>query len=169
MRKPLIYALVIISLLLGNVADKETGKGSVSDDNNIKVSLVDTYQPVSPPEPPTYKERLEQMASRGEIRYLYMKITAYDLSYESCEKEEDDPAYGITYSGEPVREGIVAVDPKVIPIHTKLYIDGYGVVEAKDIGGAIKGNRLDIFMWDKSKAKEWGVQTRKVYILGGRT
>ena len=159
MIKLLAYAIILMLILGANqvVANyDETGLGVAEQMKEVVVQH----------DQPSYRERLEQMVSRGEIRSLDMKITAYDLSYDSCEKNPDGPAYGITYSGEPVREGIVAVDPKVIPIHTRLYIDGYGIVEAKDVGGAIKGNRLDIFMWDGKRAQEWGVQIRKVYILG---
>ena len=87
-------------------------------------------------------------SSRGEtFRYkkvLNMKATAYDLSYESCGKHPDHPLYGITASGMKARKGVVSVDPKVIPLHTRLYIEAtdgswaYGYAVAGDTGGAVK-------------------------------
>ena len=62
-------------------------------------------------------------------------------------------------------EGIVAVDPRVIPHYTKLYIPGYGIAMAGDTGGAIRGNRLDVFMHDWHRAIQWGRRTLDVYIL----
>lgn len=112
-----------------------------------------------------YCERLESQVSRGEIRSLYVEATAYDLSYESCEKYEDDPDYGITASGEYAEIGMIAVDPDVIPMHSRCYIEGLGIVYAKDVGGAIIGNRIDIFMGSKEKCLIWGRKPVKIYIL----
>jgi 3D (Asp-Asp-Asp) domain-containing protein len=61
--------------------------------------------------------------------------------------------------------GLVAVDPSVIPLGTKLYIEGYGYATAADTGGAIKGNRIDLFMEDKSQCLSWGKRMVKVYVL----
>jgi len=62
-------------------------------------------------------------------------------------------------------KGIVAVDPKVIPLGTKLYIDGYGYATAADIGSSVKGNRIDVFVETEKEARSWGRRTAKVYIL----
>lgn len=61
--------------------------------------------------------------------------------------------------------GTVAVDPTVIPLRTRLYIDGYGYATAMDIGSAIKGNRIDLFFETKKEALKWGRRTVKVFIL----
>ena len=109
------------------------------------------------------------VTSRGEvIRYskeLTMIATAYDLSYESTGKNPGDKYYGITYSGIPARQGVVAVDPSVIPLGTRLYIEGYGYAIAADTGSAIRGNRIDLFYEDSRKARSYGVKRVKVYIL----
>lgn len=70
-----------------------------------------------------------------------------------------------TYTGVWPSVGIVAVDPKVIPLHTKLYIDGYGYATAMDIGSAIKGNRIDLFFDTKAEALKWGRRKVQVFIL----
>ncbi len=79
------------------------------------------------------------------------------------------------YSGYDVGLGTIAVDPEVIPLGSTLYIEGYdyeglpagGMLgRATDIGGSIKGNKIDIFIPEaRSKVRQFGIQTVKVYIL----
>lgn len=104
-------------------------------------------------------------------RYIDMKASAYDLSYESCGKRPGDRGYGITASGMQARVGVVAVDPRVIPLGTRLYIEAvdgswvYGYAVAGDTGGAIKGNRIDLFFNTRSECVQFGRRTARVYIL----
>ncbi|HWP98214.1 MAG TPA: 3D domain-containing protein [Syntrophomonadaceae bacterium] len=70
-----------------------------------------------------------------------------------------------TASGEAPEVGKVAVDPSVIPLGTRLYVEGYGYAVASDTGGAIKGDRLDLFMEDRGQCVAWGRRTAKVYVL----
>ena len=60
----------------------------------------------------------------------------------------------------------IAVDPKVIPMGSTVYIEGYGYYIAEDTGGAIKGNKIDIFLMDYNKAIKLGRPKAKVWILG---
>ncbi|HQL36362.1 MAG TPA: 3D domain-containing protein, partial [Bacillota bacterium] len=109
------------------------------------------------------------VSSRGQVtrfvRALKMTATAYDATFESCGKHPDHPQYGITYSGLRVRPGIVAVDPKVIPLGTYLYVEGYGEALAADIGSAIKGNRIDLYYESPADVAKYGKRTVKVYVL----
>lgn len=109
------------------------------------------------------------VSSRGQVtrfvKALKMTATAYDATFESCGKNPDHPYYGITYSGLKVRPGIVAVDPKVIPLGTYLYVEGYGEALAADKGGAIKGNRIDLYFESPKDVARYGRKTVKVYIL----
>ncbi len=104
-------------------------------------------------------------------RMIPMTATAYDLSYQSCGKRPGDRGYGITASGMRAQRGVVAVDPRVIPLGTRLYIetpDGsyiYGNAVAGDTGGAIKGNKIDLFMNSYSECMAFGRRTVNVYIL----
>ena len=98
--------------------------------------------------------------SRGSMRYsrvATMEASAY--------LPTDGSAAGITATGVPARRGIVAVDPDVIPLGTKVYVQGYGVATAADVGGAIVGNRIDLCMEDDSEAWRFGRRLVKVYIL----
>jgi len=61
--------------------------------------------------------------------------------------------------------GMAAVDPSVIPMGSRLYIEGYGYARAADTGGAVKGNKIDLFMEEYTQCINWGRRTVKVYIL----
>lgn len=98
--------------------------------------------------------------SRGAMRFsraAYMEATAYLPS--------DGNGAGITATGIAARHGIVAVDPNVIPLGTRLYIPGYGMALAADTGGAIRGNIIDLCMESYGDAISFGRRTVKVYIL----
>jgi len=66
---------------------------------------------------------------------------------------------GTTASGLPVGPGIVAVDPTVIPLGTKLYIPGYGKGIAADVGGGIKGRVIDLWYSTYAQCAKWGRRT----------
>lgn len=96
--------------------------------------------------------------SRGGLRLdfseaRYMSATAYTYTGNN------------NASGEQPEVGTVAVDPNVIPLGTRLYVEGYGYAVAADTGGAIKGDRLDVFMENREQCVSWGRRTVKVYIL----
>lgn len=83
-----------------------------------------------------------------------------------------DPAenggWSVTATGESLSANVwkaVAVDPSVIPLGSTVYIEGLGTFTAKDTGGAIKGNRIDLLVGSKSEAYSIGVQYRNVYVL----
>jgi uncharacterized protein YabE (DUF348 family) len=113
--------------------------------------------------------------SRGEtVRYkkaMSMRATSYTASYEDTGKNPGDPGFGITYTGMKVRRGVIAVDPRVIPLGTRVYIEGvgkvpdYGFAVAADIGGAIKGDKIDLYFEDGKSVRNWGIRKVKVYIL----
>ena len=85
------------------------------------------------------------------------KVTAYTPYDAGCT--------GITATGTKAGYGTVAVDPRVIPLGSKVYIPGYGTAIAADTGGAIKGNRVDVCYGSKSEAYGWGVRNATVYVL----
>lgn len=96
---------------------------------------------------------------------MTMKSTAYTAGPESTGKSPGDAGYGITASGMKAQKGVVAVDTKVIPFGTKLYIEGYGYAVAGDTGSAIKGNKIDVFFNDYTDAINYGVKNVNVYVL----
>lgn len=72
---------------------------------------------------------------------------------------------GRTASGKPAEVGRIAVDRNVIPLGTKVYVEGYGFAEAADTGGNIKGNTIDVYFNSISQCRKWGVKNVTVYIL----
>lgn len=96
----------------------------------------------------TPTEEVSRGASRTET--LEVVVTGYN---------KDDPGMdgkGITFTGTKVHRGIAAVDPSIIPLGSGLYIPGYGYARAEDTGGAIKGNRVDLYFENRKDALEWG-------------
>jgi len=94
----------------------------------------------------------------------------YNFSYYIDVSATAYAAQGITYTGKQAQNGIVAVDPEVIPLGTLLYVQGdyadIGVCTADDIGSGIKGNRIDICMEAEiDELFEFGVRPMRVYIL----
>ena len=98
--------------------------------------------------------------SRGYETYsqvMGMEATAY--------LPTDGSAEGITAMGIPATYGIVAVDPDIIPLGTRVYIPGYGEALAADTGGAIYGYRIDLCMEDYCQAMDFGRRTVTVFVL----
>lgn len=73
---------------------------------------------------------------------------------------------GYTAMGTKAGYGVVAVDPAVIPLGTRLYIPGYGFATAEDTGSAIVGNRIDLCFNSQQQAVNWGVKPITVYVVG---
>jgi 3D (Asp-Asp-Asp) domain-containing protein len=94
-----------------------------------------------------------------------MNASAYTAGFESTGKNPGDPGYGRTATGAVARRGIVAVDPRVIPLGTKLYVEGYGFSLASDVGGMIKGHKIDLFYESLEDALQFGRRNLDVYVL----
>ena len=88
---------------------------------------------------------------------MTMTATAYT--------EADGPGGGYTATGMRARHGVIAVDPNVIPLGTRVFVEGYGLAVAGDTGGAIQGNIIDLCMDQHYEAINFGRRTVKVYIL----
>ncbi len=91
----------------------------------------------------------------GDGRTVVMEATAYS------------PGHGCGYStatGRKAEYGVVAVDPRVIPLGTKVYVEGYGEAIAADTGGAIKGNRIDLCYNSESQCVAFGRQNVVVHV-----
>lgn len=122
-----------------------------------------------------YGTVLNHKTSRGDtVRYskvMDMRATAYTASFKDTGKAPGHPLFGITATGIRAKKGIIAVDPKVIPLHTKVYVEivgstpDYGYAVAEDVGGAIKGNKIDLYYDSQDYVDRFGVKKVKVYIL----
>lgn len=115
------------------------------------------------------KEPAQAKTMRGEKpdnyqKELSMVATAY------APGPHDNAQWGNkTHLGTQVRPGVIAVDPKVIPLGSKVFIqypDGHGeYATAEDTGGAIKGNRIDIAKWSVPEAEKFGMKNVKVFVV----
>ncbi len=95
-------------------------------------------------------------APMGEYR-----VTAYSACVRCCGKSDGITADG-TYA--PGFKGVLVSAPKDIPFGTRLWVEGVGLVEVHDRGGAIKGRRLELFFQKYNDAVQWGVQKRQVWV-----
>lgn len=161
----------------------EANTGTIKDPNMLSIGWV-----LGLPEEKVVAPKNSNV-SRGKVEtkeiLLDVKATAYDLSVASCGKTPKHPGYGQTRSGRQIdgftrlQAACVAVDPKVIPLGSSLYVsfeDPYywqynGVYQALDTGGAIKGRSIDVFLGDFNSTKEssevtqFGVTKAKVIVL----
>ena len=102
----------------------------------------------------------------GEVLTYTQKLDCVATAY-SC-----DGVPGYTFSGTPARVGAIAVDPTFIPLGTRMFImtnDGeyiYGIATAEDIGGAVKGNIVDLYFDTFAECYQFGMRECSVYILG---
>lgn len=114
-------------------------------------------------------EKLDALAADAQITQSFKNLGSFRLSfYCTCEKCCGAYATGLTKSGTTVTEGrTIAVDPKVIPLGSRVYIDGYGVFIAEDVGSAIKENKIDIAVGNHEQALKLGIDEATVYLVAG--
>jgi uncharacterized protein YabE (DUF348 family) len=92
---------------------------------------------------------------------FYVSTTAYTANCNGC---SGHTATGINLRANP-NVKVIAVDPRVIPLGTKVYVEGYGYAIAADTGSAINGYKIDVFFPSSSDAYRWGVRKVKIKIL----
>lgn len=95
-------------------------------------------------------------------REFYVTATAYTPWCAGC---SGITATGINVAANPNMK-VIAVDPRVIPLGSKVWVEGYGYAIAGDTGGAIKGNKIDLLMSSKDKAYQWGRKKVRIKVLG---
>ncbi len=108
------------------------------------------------------------MIGEAEFNGKYLKKMVMESTAYSPRVIETDANPWRTATGMKSGFGIVAVDPKVIPLGSILYVQGYGYGVAADTGGLIKGNRIDVFFYSTKDAYKWGRRKVTVYILPGK-
>ncbi|WEG11198.1 3D domain-containing protein [Pullulanibacillus sp. KACC 23026] len=106
------------------------------------------------------KPKKSSKAAKVSSKKLTVKASAYTASCAGCT--------GLTTTGFNLKKHsdakIIAVDPKVIPLGSKVHVEGYGDAVAADTGGAIKGNKIDVFVSSKQKALKFGVKKVQVTV-----
>ena len=142
---------------------EEILENKTSEVEETKINYV-SYKSLAENNPPTeYKDVIGATA------------TAYCLCQKCCGKTPSHPYYGYTASGIKIVPGtgmkVIAVDPNVIPLGTRVYIDGlngawdYGYAIAADTGSAIKNLKIDLYMDTHSEALSWGRRSVNIYVV----
>ena len=133
-------------------------------ENNVQEEIA---EPVEEATEISSVEAIEEPAPESVI-----EISGNDFAYSNIMSMEasaylpaDGGGSGITATGIPAGYGVVAVDPSVIPLGTRLYIPGYGEAIAADTGGAIRGYMIDLCMESYSEAMQFGRRNVTVYVL----
>ncbi|OTW45514.1 enterotoxin [Bacillus thuringiensis serovar mexicanensis] len=103
-------------------------------------------------------------SSSRELRVVATAYTADPLENGYKAGDQVKSALGHNLTANPNMK-LIAVDPSVIPLGSKVWVEGYGVAIAGDTGGAIKGNKIDVLMPDKGTSSNWGRKTVTVKVL----
>lgn len=139
-----------------NGLQEQTVKLTFEDGKEVDREILN-QRVVTPPTNEVISQGAQTSISRGGMtinfkRAYMMRATAYCI-----------PG-GTTKTGDAVRMGVIAVDPNVISLGTNVYVEGYGKARALDTGGAIKGNRIDLYMNSTEAALAYGVRNIMVYV-----
>ncbi|PLS02719.1 3D domain-containing protein [Neobacillus cucumis] len=155
----------------GNNLEKPVAKSIVTSTEANKtitpepVPAAEPVKPVSVSKPaapaPVSQPVKAESSEENNSKEITVKATAYTASCEGC---SGTTATGVDLKANPDAK-VIAVDPKVIPLGSKVYVEGYGVATAADTGGAIKGNRIDVFIPTEHEALKWGKKHITVKII----
>lgn len=122
------------------------------------VAVKPSVKPVSAK--PVQEKPAEESNESNEENIFYVSATAYS---------HEDTASDYTATSINIKENanmkLIAVDPKIIPLGKKVWVEGYGVAIAGDTGGAIINHKIDVLMPNSAEAKKWGRKTVKIEIL----
>jgi len=133
--------------------DELAVSGDEADVKEVNFDSVAIASVTTPAEssPPAVKGTME----------MTVTATAYTAYCPGC---SGTTAIGIDLRSNPDQK-VIAVDPNVIPLGSKVWVEGYGEAIAGDTGGAIKGNKIDVFIPSYESALEWGVKKVKIKVL----
>jgi 3D (Asp-Asp-Asp) domain-containing protein len=138
----------------------EEKEGSVVEKTLIKEERIESTPAVFHMGKPN-----SRAVSRGS--YTRAKVLTMDSTAYTPDAGLKNPTYR-TSTGTKAEYGVIAVDPKVVPLGTLMYVEGYGFGIAEDTGGAIKGNIIDVCVQTRAEAMKWGRKKVKVHIFTGK-
>ncbi|CDQ41368.1 MULTISPECIES: LysM peptidoglycan-binding domain-containing protein [Virgibacillus] len=167
-----LVTLLTLGLFLFSTEAHASGKytvesgdalSKISMDHNVSVDeLLNSNPAITDPD----KIFIGQTLTIPDVKGETYTVTAYTAGYESTGKEPGDPGYGITASGAEVQEGQTVACPPDLSFGTKISIPYFDkTFTCEDRGGAITGDRLDVYMNDLDDALEFGVKELPVQIV----
>ncbi|MBD8137218.1 3D domain-containing protein [Peribacillus frigoritolerans] len=143
----------------GQAAQAEQSEPAEQTKPTEQTKPAEQTKPVEQSEPADSNNESQDQAESG--KEITVSATAYTADCQGC---SGTTATGVDLKANPDAK-VIAVDPSVIPLGSKVYVEGYGYATAADTGSAIKGNRVDIFVPNEQDAVNWGVKNVKVQIL----
>ncbi|WP_400245368.1 3D domain-containing protein [Niallia sp. JL1B1071] len=126
--------------------------------NNVVVKVSTSDKVASVSSKASSSKSTSKSSSNKDV--IYVTATAY--SHQDTKSDYTALGYNIKKNK---NMKLIAVDPAVIPLGSKVWVEGYGEAIAGDTGGAIRGHKIDVLMSSTSKAKAWGRKTVKIKIL----
>lgn len=155
-------------LIVESIAEvKETKQPEIKEESKEENKVETKYK--------SYKELAENNPPAEYSKKIEATATAYCLCKKCCGKSPSHPMYGYTASGIKITPGtgtkVIAVDSNVIPLGTKVYVEGlngawdYGYAIAADTGSAIKNLKIDLYMDTHEECFSWGVKKVNVYVM----
>lgn len=130
----------------------------IQEEGQAEENLVESTSAVEAEEPTPVETAAAEEPTGKEIT---VSATAYTANCEGCS--------GITKTGVDLNanpnQKVIAVDPAVIPLGSKVHVEGYGYATAEDIGGGINGHEIDVFIPKQADAMDWGRKQVKVTII----
>lgn len=148
----------------GEEVDRELTNEEVKEASENRVVAIGTKEPESSKQELVTlasKSNSDSSSSNSDEEVLYMNATAFSADCNGC---SGITATGINLNANPDMK-VIAVDPSVIPLGTKVWVEGYGNAVAGDTGGSIKGNRIDVHVPTRADASRYGWQKVEVKIL----
>lgn len=143
----------------GQAAQAEQSEPAEQTKPTEQTKPAEQTKPVEQSEPADSNNVSQDQAESG--KEITVSATAYTADCQGC---SGTTATGVDLKANPDAK-VIAVDPSVIPLGSKVFVEGYGYATAADTGSAIKGNRVDIFVPNEQDAVNWGVKNVKVKIL----
>ena len=132
------------------------------DENSIYGTVIDSSTP--PPQKVVKRDLLENRQKRN-VHKFQQAPTNISNVMELKVKAHSYCLRGMTSRGVQTRVGVIAVDPRIIPYGSKIYIPGYGWGTALDTGGNIKGNVIDIWMPTYNQCIQWGTRYITIKVV----
>ncbi|BAL81901.1 hypothetical protein SELR_01930 [Selenomonas ruminantium subsp. lactilytica TAM6421] len=145
-----------------NLEDVEASQGL---DKKIQANMDIVLTDSAKKQAALQRMREEQMRPRVQTEMGMMAYSAAYTMEATAYLPTDGSGTGMTAMGIPAQRGVVAVDPRVIPLGSRVYIPGYGVAIAADTGGAIRGQKVDLCMETYGECMNFGRRSIEVYVL----
>lgn len=162
-----LYSLIETTEYYNKIDELQTEIALIENDNNIlrnKIEILEVDKQLLEDEIEELKDFREVLSKASYIGEF--EITYYTSGFESTGKTPEHPEYGITASGEPVKEDYtISADWTVLPLGTVVFIEGIGVRVVEDKGGAIKDFRIDSYEPNLETALKNGRHMAGVYVI----